>query len=128
VHRDIILGLSHPAFPTSVSHNCSLTLVLSDTKVGKGRVPHKEYWSRIVASSILNTFAASVRIYRTWKSAWNQAIFSCLKQLHSSSANCARELFKPLKDSASLRIWNEKNFLVMSFVVFVGDVTRKVGF
>ena len=33
-------------------------------------------------------------------------------QHHSSSADCARELFKPSKDSASLLVCTRKNFLV----------------
>jgi len=36
-------------------------------------------------------------------------IFCLTYQLHSSSADCARKLFKPWKDSTSLRMSNEKN-------------------
>jgi len=35
-------------------------------------------------------------------------VFRLTFQLHSSSADCARELFKPSKDSASLWVCNEK--------------------
>jgi len=43
-----------------------------------------------------------------------------------SATDCARELFKPLKDSASLRVCSEKNLLVLGFVFFVGDVISEV--
>jgi len=33
-------------------------------------------------------------------------------QVHSSSANCVRELFKPSKDSASLSVCSEKKFWI----------------
>jgi len=36
-------------------------------------------------------------------------------QVHSSSANCARELFKPSKDLASLQIDNEKMLFDFGF-------------
>jgi len=49
-------------------------------------------------------------------------------QPHSSSADCARELFKPSKDSASLRLCNDKKYLVLGFSFSVSDVTSKVGF
>jgi len=32
-------------------------------------------------------------------------------QLHNSPINCARELFKPSQDLASLLVYNEKKFL-----------------
>jgi len=55
-------------------------------------------------------------------------IFCLTYRPHSSSVDCARELFKPLKDSASLRVCNKKNvFLVLSFGFFVSDVISKVG-
>jgi len=38
--------------------------------------------------------------------------FHATLQLHNLSVDCARELFKPLKDVASLRVCNEKNFFV----------------
>ena len=53
-------------------------------------------------------------------------IFRLTYQLHSSSANCARELFKPSKDLASLQVRSEKNFLVLGF--FVSDIISKVSF
>jgi len=43
-------------------------------------------------------------------------------QPHSSSADSARELFKPSKDLASLRVCNEKIFLVLGFGFFVSDI------
>jgi len=45
-------------------------------------------------------------------------------QLHNSPDECARELFKPSKDSASLRDCNEKIFSGFGF--FVSDVVRRV--
>jgi len=49
-------------------------------------------------------------------------------QQHSSSADCARELFKPLKDSASLLVCNEKTFFGFGFLFFVSDIISEVGF
>ena len=73
------------------------------------------------------TLAASLQIYCTWKSG-KPGIFCLTYRPHSSSVDCARELFKPLKDSASLRVCNKKNvFLVLSFGFFVSDVISKVG-
>ena len=46
------------------------------------------------------------------------SIFWLSYQYHSSSANCARELFKPSKDSASLRVCNEKKVFVLGFKFF----------
>ena len=43
-----------------------------------------------------------------------------------SADDCAKELFKPLKGSASLCICNEKNFLVLGFRFFVSDVISGV--
>jgi len=43
-------------------------------------------------------------------------------QLHSSSADCARELYKPSKDLANLRVFNEKQIFGFGFRVFVSDV------
>ena len=48
-------------------------------------------------------------------------------QRHSSSANCARELFKPAKDSASLLVYNEKQFK-FGIVDFLSDVVSGVVF
>jgi len=56
------------------------------------------------------------------------SIFQLSYQPHSSSADCARELIKSSKDSASLRGHNEKNFLVLGFRFFVSDIISKVGF
>jgi len=53
-------------------------------------------------------------------------IFRLTYQPHSSSADCAKELFKPSKDSASLRVCNEKTILGICF--FVSNVISKVGF
>jgi len=44
----------------------------------------------------------------------------------NSSADCARELFKHLKDSTVLRVYNEKNCLVVPLVFFVSDVISLV--
>jgi len=41
-------------------------------------------------------------------------------QLHNLSVDCARELFKPSKDLASLLVYNEKKF-------WVGDISGMVG-
>ena len=43
-----------------------------------------------------------------------------------STDDCAKELFKPSKDLASLRIYNEKNFLDFGFVFFVSDIICEV--
>ena len=48
-------------------------------------------------------------------------------QLHSSSSDCARELFKPSKDWASLWVSNEKIF-GLGFFFFLSDVISEVGF
>jgi len=45
-------------------------------------------------------------------------IFWLTYQQHSSSADCARELFKPSKGLASLQICNEKNFFGLGFHFF----------
>jgi len=42
-------------------------------------------------------------------SSLSAAVYACL-QVHSSSADCVRELFTPSKDLASLRVCNEKFF------------------
>ena len=52
------------------------------------------------------------------------SIFHVSQQRHNSSADCARDLFKPSKDSGSLRVWNEKNF---GFGFFMSDVINEVG-
>jgi len=44
-------------------------------------------------------------------------------QLHNSSANYAREMFKPLKDSASLRVCNE----IKIFGFFMNDIIMLPG-
>jgi len=44
----------------------------------------------------------------------------------NSAADWTRELFKPLKDSASLQICNEKNLLVLAYGFLVDDVTNGV--
>ena len=49
----------------------------------------------------VDTLAAGLRIYPTWKLG-KKRVFQLSYQLHTSSADCSRELFKPLKDSASL--------------------------
>jgi len=50
---------------------------------------------------------AGLRIYCTWKFSPKPAVFGCLTNA-SSSANCARELFKPAKASASLQVCTRK--------------------
>jgi len=50
-------------------------------------------------------------------------IFRLTYQLHSTSANCARELFKPLKDLTSLQVC-----FGLAFVSFVSDLISKVSF
>jgi len=47
-------------------------------------------------------------------------------QRHSSSANCARELFKGSNGSASLLVCTQKNFLVGGCGFFVSDVISEV--
>jgi len=42
--------------------------------------------------------------------------------------DCAKEMFKPSKDSASLHIRNENIFFDFVFQVFVNDVVSEVGF
>jgi len=49
----------------------------------------------------INTLSAGVRYIRTWKSAKTSSC-QLLYQHHSSSADYARELFKPSKDLESL--------------------------
>jgi len=44
-------------------------------------------------------------------------LLACALQVHCSSTNCTRELFKTSKDSASLHACNEKNF-VFRFWIF----------
>jgi len=44
--------------------------------------------------------------------------FWLLYQQHSFSVDCAKELFKPLKDSASLLVCNEKNVFGFEFRFF----------
>jgi len=45
-----------------------------------------------------------------------------------SFAGCTTEMFKPLKDSASLLVCNEKKVFGLSFTFFVSDIISKVGF
>jgi len=45
-------------------------------------------------------------------------VFWLTYQLNSSLADCTRQLFKLSKDSASLWVCNEKQFLVLAFVFF----------
>jgi len=54
-------------------------------------------------------------------------IFRLTYRPHSSSANCARELFKPSKDSASLWLCNEKNWGGGS-CYFVSDIISEVSY
>jgi len=59
---------------------------------------------------------------------WNRpktSSFQLPYQLHSSSADCAKELFKPSKDSANLVCTRKKFF---GFVFFVSDGVSEVGF
>jgi len=52
---------------------------------------------------------------------WNHAL-SCYipatLQLHNSPVNCARELFKPSKESVSILLWNENKIYVLGFGFF----------
>jgi len=54
--------------------------------------------------------------------------FCATLQIHNSPIDCAKELFKPSKDSASLRVCNDKNIFGWVFVFFVGGVISGVGF
>ena len=56
------------------------------------------------------SFAAGVRIYRIWKSRMTRYLHATL-QLHNSPVDCARELFKHSKDSASLRDCTEEKIV-----------------
>jgi len=49
-------------------------------------------------------------------------------QHHSSSVDCARELFKPSQDSASLLICSPKYFFGWGLQIFVSDVISEVVF
>jgi len=56
---------------------------------------------------------------------WNRPKTSSCQlpyQCHSSSPNCTRQLFKPLKDSASLLVCTQKNFLVAGCGFSVSEV------
>jgi len=59
---------------------------------------------------------------------YNLPILAKSLQLHNLQVNCARELFKLLKDSANLLVCNKQNFLVLGFRFFVGDVISGIGF
>jgi len=48
-------------------------------------------------------------------------------QLHNSPVDCARELFKPLKHSASLIVSNEISFFGFASHFFVSEFVSKVG-
>jgi len=56
------------------------------------------------------------------------SIFWLSYQSHSSSADCARELFKPSKDLASLLVCNEKNFLVLGVGFYMSGIKSEVFF
>jgi len=49
-------------------------------------------------------------------------------QLHNPLSDCAREQFKPSKDIASLLDCVEKNWKVLDFKFFVGNVKSGLGF
>jgi len=55
-------------------------------------------------------------------------IFQLPYQPHSSSVDYGRELFKPLKDLAILRVCNGKKFFGFGFRFFVSGVMSKAGF
>ena len=48
--------------------------------------------------------------------------FQLSYQLHNSLGDCAKELFKPSKDSTSLRVCNDNKFFGFEFGFFVSDV------
>jgi len=73
----------------------------------------------------LNTFTA-VSKYIVPKNHALSCYFHATLQLHNLTVNYSKELFKPSKDSASLRVCNEKKIFVLSF--FVGNVINEVGF
>jgi len=66
-------------------------------------------------------------IYRTLKSR-NELLFLAILQLYSLPVDCARELFKPWKDVASLLDSIEKIEKFLKFSFFVGDIISGVGF
>jgi len=51
-------------------------------------------------------------------------VFDCPYKCPSSFANCARELFKPSKDSTSLLVCTRKKCLVGGCGFFVSDVNE----
>jgi len=60
---------------------------------------------------------------------WNHTLsctFCTTLHLHNSPVDCAGELFKPSKDTASLLACNEKNYKVWDFGFFVGDIISGV--
>ena len=81
-------------------------------------------------------FEKSFQVLTPWELGYDMFILSSLiqqfccfwllHQQHSSSSECARELFKPSKDSASLWVCSENHFFGFGF--FVGDVISEVGF
>ena len=56
------------------------------------------------------------------------SIFQLPYQPHNSSADCARELFKPSNDTANFRVCNGKKLYGCGFCFLVNDVVSKVGF
>ena len=65
---------------------------------------------------------------------WNHAfacvfeLFSCHFATHNLPDDCARPLFKRLKDAASRWVCNKIIFFVLAFVFCVCDVISEVGF
>ena len=75
---------------------------------------------------VFNTLRAGIRYIRTWISAWKQH-FLLPYSPPSSSADCARELFKGSNGSASLvNCTRKKYFLVAGCGFFVTDVISEV--
>jgi len=54
--------------------------------------------------------------------------FRTAMQLHNLPVDCARELFKPSKDSASLQVCNDKKIWFWASGFFVSEVTSDVVF
>jgi len=76
----------------------------------------------------LNLLTCSVLVYDIRMSKYHiELYFHATLQLHNSPGDCAKELFKPSKDSASPLVCNEKN-VSFGFCFFVGDIISGIGF
>jgi len=76
------------------------------------------------ASREINMFGASIQIPIMLG---NQPKIKQVSR-HNSSANCARELFKPLKDLAILWVCSGRKFFGLRFCFFVSGIISEVVF